>query len=113
MKILTADQVRRVYETTDSLGLNRQWLVIPLARQPEGIERILPDGKIYITVPEAAAFEEWIGGLSARLSRLNTARTPKTAWREAARNDLLAHAPPGSEGPPFSYTQKVGRPKAP
>lgn len=110
MKLLSADQARRIYDVTDALGLNRQWIVLPLGRSSKAVERMLPDGKVFISVPEGAAFETWLSGLSGRIAALQTNRTPRTDWREPSKQVLLADAPPGSEGPPFSYVQGV-RPK--
>ncbi len=107
MKILSPDQVRRIYDVTDSLHLHRQWVVVPLARQPEGREMILPDGKLLVSVPEDAAFEVWVAGLPGRLATLNFTRTPRTDFRERAKPTILAESPPGSEGPPFAYNREV------
>ena len=107
MKLLTDGQARRIYDVTDALGFNRQWIVLPLGRSSKAVEQMLPDGKIFISVPEAAAFETWFSGLSARLAALKSDRTPRTDWTEPAKAVLLADSPPGSEGPPFLYTQSV------
>jgi len=107
VKLLTPDQIRRIYDATDSLGINRQWVVVPLGRSTEGREMVLPDGRVFIGVPEEAAFEAWIAGLQGRLGKLDLSRTPPGAYREPVKLSLLAEAPPGSEGPPFSYAQNV------
>src|SRR5206468_2362594 len=107
MKLLTPDQVGRIYDVTDSLGINRQWVAVPLGRATEACEMVLPDGRVFIGVPEEGAFEAWIAGLSGRLAKLDRSRTPPPDYREPAKPSLLAEAPPGSEGPPFSYAQGV------
>ena len=105
--MLTPDQVRRIHDATDAFGLNRQWVVVPLATAAEGRELVLPDGKVFIAVPAGAPFEGWISGLPGRLAKLNLVRTPKADHLEAAKLSLLAESPPGSEGPPFTYTRDV------
>lgn len=74
MQVLTAEQVERVYRLTDALDLNRDWVVVPLAAHPSGLEMTLPDGKILIRPPAGPAFEPWFAGLRERLGALDLTR---------------------------------------
>ena len=56
-------QIRRILELTDSLGLNREWVEIPLSPgSPGGVKR-LTNGKLEITVDADAPFDQWLGSL--------------------------------------------------
>ena len=66
MQPITPAQIRRILEITDSLGIHREAVVIPLAR--EGTGAIDRDGaKLVITAPEGDAFEGWLNGLGDTL----------------------------------------------
>ena len=56
-------QVNRILELTDSLGLNREWVEIPLSpARPGGVKR-LGNGKLEIVVDADRPFDDWLGGL--------------------------------------------------
>jgi hypothetical protein len=70
MQPITPAQVRRILEITDSLGIHREAVVIPLAR--EGVGAIDRDGaKLVITAPEGEAFEGWLTGLAETLGQVD------------------------------------------
>lgn len=64
---LSFAQISRILELTDSLGLNREWVEIPLASERPGQVRRLPNGKLEIIVDADRPFEEWLGTLSAQI----------------------------------------------
>jgi hypothetical protein len=64
---LSFSQISRILELTDSLGLNREWVEIPLAPERPGQVRRLPNGKLEIIVDADRPFEEWLGTLSAQI----------------------------------------------
>ena len=64
---LSFAQISRILELTDSLGLNREWVEIPLAPERPGQVRRLPNGKLEIIVDADRPFEEWLGTLSAQI----------------------------------------------
>ena len=64
---LSFAQISRIWELTDSLGLNREWVEIPLAPERPGQVRRLPNGKLEIIVDADRPFEEWLGTLSAQI----------------------------------------------
>lgn len=64
---LSFAQISRILELTDSLGLNREWVEIPLAPERPGQVRRLPNGKLEIIVDADRPFEEWLRTLSAQI----------------------------------------------
>lgn len=86
---LTPEEMAAIHKVTDKLNLSRDFVLIPLAKLEEGVERTMPDGKLLIQVPARAPFEEWLSGLEARLRRLDLARVPDLAhppWERLATN---------------------------
>jgi hypothetical protein len=96
MNVLTAEQVERVYRLTDSLDLHRDWVVVPLAAHPTGLERMLPDGKILIRPPAGPDFEPWFAGLRERLGTLDLARALRAGQAERPCLRTPADALPAS-----------------
>ncbi|MBI4564671.1 MAG: hypothetical protein HY716_08290 [Planctomycetes bacterium] len=77
MELLTRADVDRILAITDSLDLHRNWVIVPVAAHPRGVELRQPDGKILIQAPGGEAFEPWIRDLRNRLERLDLSPTPK------------------------------------
>lgn len=67
MQPIRPADVRRILEVTDAVGLHREAIVIPLAREGAGSIRRIPGPKLEITAPEGAGFEEWLAELPAAL----------------------------------------------
>lgn len=63
LDVVTFAQISRILELTDSLGLNREWVEIPLSSERPGMVRRLPNGKLEIVVDADRPFDEWLGGL--------------------------------------------------
>jgi hypothetical protein len=57
-------EITRIFEVTDGLGIHRESLVIPLGTGTGRVRR-LPSGKLEITVDATTPFEEWLAGLPA------------------------------------------------
>ena len=55
--------ISRILEVTDSLGLNREWVEIPLSPESPGVVRRLLNGKLEIVVDADQPFEDWLGSL--------------------------------------------------
>ena len=55
--------ITQILEVTDSLGLNREWVEIPLSPQSPGAVRRLTNGKLEIVVDADQPFEEWLQSL--------------------------------------------------
>jgi len=63
LQIVSFAQISRILEITDSLGLNREWVEIPLSPESPGAVRRLTNGKLEIIVDADQPFDEWIGSL--------------------------------------------------
>ena len=96
MNVLTQAQVSKVYELTASLRLNRDWVVVPLVGADEGVERMMPDGKILIRPAAGERFEGWFRGLKARLEGLDLSRALRASQLERHYVRTSATAAPGS-----------------
>ena len=66
-------QISRILELTDGLGLNREWVEIPLSPETPGVVRKLPNGKLEIVVDAEQPFEEWRGALEQHIRRVQAA----------------------------------------
>lgn len=70
MEIVTAQQMNRILEVSDSLSIHREAVVVPLGPEGTGSVR-LSGNKIEITVPSEGDFETWIAGLPKQIARLD------------------------------------------
>lgn len=70
MEIVTAQQMNRILEVSDSLSIHREAVVVPLGPEGTGSVR-LSGNKIEITVPSEGDFETWIAGLPQEIARLD------------------------------------------
>lgn len=94
--MLTPEEIDRIYQVTDGLDLNRDWVVVPLVGSDAPAERVLPDGKLLVRAPGGPAFEEWIKGLRSRLEGLNLSRTARAWHRHRYRRTIPPGLPPSS-----------------
>ncbi|HEU5202496.1 MAG TPA: hypothetical protein VFT92_06835 [Nitrospira sp.] len=67
MDIVSFAQISRILELTDSLGLNREWVEIPLSPERPGIVRRLQNGKLEIIVDADRQFDEWLSSLPTQI----------------------------------------------
>jgi hypothetical protein len=67
MDVVSFAQINRILELTDSLGLNREWVEIPLSPERPGTVRRLPNGKLEIVVDADRPFDEWLGSLPKQI----------------------------------------------
>ncbi len=63
LQVVSFAQISRILELTDSLGLNREWVEIPLSPESPGVVRRLANGKLEIIVDADRPFDEWLGAL--------------------------------------------------
>jgi len=63
LQVVSFAQISRILELTDQLGLNREWVEIPLSPEQPGLVRKLSNGKLEIVVDAAQPFEEWLSSL--------------------------------------------------
>jgi len=68
MDVISFAQISRILELTDSLGINREWVEIPLSPERPGLVRRLPNGKLEIIVDADRPFEEWLRALSGQIA---------------------------------------------
>lgn len=94
--ILSAERVERIYRLTDGLLLNRDWVVVPLKGSENGLEMVLPDGKLLIRPPAGPGFDSWLLNLKERLEVLDLDRALRASQLERHYVRTPAAAPPGS-----------------
>jgi hypothetical protein len=63
LEVVSFKHIGRILEVTDSLGLNREWVEIPLSPGSPGAVRRLTNGKLEIIVDADQSFEDWLGSL--------------------------------------------------
>jgi hypothetical protein len=65
---VTLQEIHRIFEITDRLGIHREAVIIPLARRVPGRVRRTPAGKLEIVV-DGEDFDRWLAGLEAEILR--------------------------------------------
>jgi hypothetical protein len=70
MDVVSFAQISRILELTDSLGVSREWVEIPLSPERPGRVGKLQNGKLEIVVDADRPFEEWLGSLSRQIESL-------------------------------------------
>jgi hypothetical protein len=63
-------QINRILELTDRLGLNREWVEIPLSPERPGLVRRLANGKLEIVVDADEPFDDWLTSLEGRILQI-------------------------------------------
>ena len=63
LEVVSFKHISRILEVTDSLGLNREWVEIPLSPESPGVVRQLTNGKLEIIVDADQPFEDWLRSL--------------------------------------------------
>ncbi len=77
MKVVSQQQILRIFEVTDSMSIHREAIVVPLG--PEGSGKVeFSNNKIQITVPDEGDFDSWISGLREQINKLDPSRVKKT-----------------------------------
>jgi len=61
--MVTFQQIGRILDLTDSLGLHREWVEIPLSAEHPGVVRRLQNGKLEIVVDAGQPFDQWLAML--------------------------------------------------
>ncbi len=69
LEVVSFQLISRILEVTDGLGLNREWLEIPLSPESPGLVRKLPNGKLEIIVDADQPFDTWLGTLEQQIQR--------------------------------------------
>jgi hypothetical protein len=63
LNVVSFTHISRILEVTDTLGLNREWVEIPLSPESPGVVRRLTNGKLEIIVDADQPFEDWLKSL--------------------------------------------------
>lgn len=63
-------QISQILELTDRLGLNREFVEIPLTPESPGMVRKLPNGKLEIVVDSVQPFEQWLKTLDDQIKQV-------------------------------------------
>ncbi len=70
MKALGMKEINTIMEITDRLGINREWIEIPLGTESPGVVRKLPNGKYEVIVDSDVPFDDWLKTMEAELKGL-------------------------------------------
>lgn len=68
---LSFPQITTILDVTDRLGLDREWVEIPLSPEPSGTVRRLANGKLEIIVDSDMPFDSWLATLPDRIQALD------------------------------------------
>ena len=63
LDVVSFTHISRILGVTDSLGLNREWVEIPLSPESPGVVQQLTNGKLEIIVDADQPFEDWLRSL--------------------------------------------------
>ena len=70
LQAVSFKQISRILELTDRLGLDREWVEIPLTPETPGVVRKLPNGKLEIIVDATAPFDHWLATLAEQIQHV-------------------------------------------
>lgn len=73
LDVVTFAHISRILGVTDSLGLDREWIEIPLSPESPGAVRRLTNGKLEIVVDAEQPFEDWLGSLPKHIQLIQEA----------------------------------------
>jgi hypothetical protein len=71
------ETVLRILTLTDSFGIHREAIFIPLTTAEKGDVVMLPDGRLRIVCPNADALDEWLIELRGRLEKMDLSKILK------------------------------------
>lgn len=69
VQVVSFKQISDILELTDALGLNREWVEIPLSPEGAGSVRKLSNGKLEIVVAADQPFDQWLATLGDVIRR--------------------------------------------
>ena len=76
VQVVSFKQISQILEVTVALGLNREWVEIPLSPEGSGTVRKLSNGKLEIIVAADQPFDDWLAALSDTIRRSQGAALP-------------------------------------
>lgn len=71
LSVVTFKQISQILEMTDRLGLNREWVEIPLSPEEPGRVTKLANGKLEIVVDAQVPFDQWLASLPSQIEQLS------------------------------------------
>ena len=71
LSMVSFKQISEILELTDRLGLNREWVEIPLTPESPGWVKKLPNGKLEIVVDADRPFDQWLASLETQIQRVS------------------------------------------
>lgn len=69
LQTLSFKHISQILDVTDSLGLHREWVEIPLSPESPGVVRTLSNGKLEIVVDAEQPFERWLASLPDEIQK--------------------------------------------
>lgn len=69
LQAVSFQQISKILEVTDGLGLNREWVEIPLSPESPGVVRRLTNGKLEIIVDAEQPFDQWLALLPTHIQQ--------------------------------------------
>jgi hypothetical protein len=72
MDAVSFKQITQILELTDRLGLDREWVEIPLSSESPGRVTRLPNGKLEIVVDAEVPFDRWLASLASRIAHVSS-----------------------------------------
>mgnify|MGYP003338232434 FL=1 len=70
LQMVSFQHISRILEVTDALGLNREWVEIPLSPESPGVVRRLQNGKLEIVVDAEQPFDQWLSALPHHIQQI-------------------------------------------
>lgn len=70
LNVVGMKEINAIFEVTDRLGINREWIEIPLGPESPGKVQKLPNGKYEITVDAEVPIETWVAVMEEELKKL-------------------------------------------
>ena len=70
LQVVSFQQISRILEVTDALGLNREGVEIPLSPEIPGVVRRLHNGKLEIIVDAEQPFDQWLSTLPHHIQQV-------------------------------------------
>jgi hypothetical protein len=74
LKAVTLNEIEKIFEVLDALGLSREAVIIPLRPEHPGRVSLLKDGKLEIVVERDGDFAAWVKTLENQIRALMDAQ---------------------------------------